>query len=45
MNRDNIAPPVKPAVIERVSVAMRKEGKTDDHAASTTGIIKNPSRY
>ena len=44
-NKDNIAPALKPVIVQQVEVAMRKAGEIDPHAASSTGIIKNPSRY
>ena len=44
-NKDNIAPALKPVIVQQVEVAMRKAGEIDPYAASSTGIIKNPSRY
>lgn len=44
-NKDNIQPQERRALVQRIDVAMRKDGKIDPSAKTSTGILKNPSRY
>lgn len=44
-NKDNLAPQERRVLVQRVDVAMRKDGKVDSAAKTSVGILKNPSRY